>query len=392
MRTQSRFFLDSTLFDVTPERGFLPRADPLTSLDQKFAPWEEIGRDLPKLLAAGAIRRVLDRLPALDPSELFPTRESAERAMVLLSYFGHAYVWGESSPAQSIPAGVAVPWHAVAQHLGRPPVLSYASYALHNWRRLDRNGPIALGNLALLQNFLGGVDEEWFILVHVDIEGKAGRAIQAMLAAQSATEDDGSEALLANLQSLARTLRAIHAVLARMPEKCDPYIYYRRVRPYIHGWRDHPALPDGLIYEGVHEYNGKPQQFRGETGAQSSIVPALDAGLGIDHAESPLSVYLQEMRSYMPPKHRAFLDAVKQGPSIRAYILARQNDSDLREAYNNCVEQLERFRRLHLEYAAAYIQRQHERSAANPTDVGTGGTPFMRYLEEHRRTTERHLL
>ncbi len=45
--------------------------------------------------------------------------------------------------------------------LGRPPVLSYASYALDNWRRIDRKNPIDLGNIALLQNFLGGQDEEY---------------------------------------------------------------------------------------------------------------------------------------------------------------------------------------------------------------------------------------
>ena len=41
--------------------------------------------------------------------------------------------------------------------------------------------PIELGNIALLQNFLGGMDEEWFILVHVDIEARAGSALAGML-------------------------------------------------------------------------------------------------------------------------------------------------------------------------------------------------------------------
>src|SRR5881396_844732 len=112
-----------------------------------------------------------------------------ERAMLLLSYLGHAYVWGGGSgvePARCIPAGLAVPWYAVAARLGRPPVLSYASYALHNWRRLDPAGLIALGNIVLLQNFLAGVDEEWFILVHVDIEAKAVPALQAIGLAQQA--------------------------------------------------------------------------------------------------------------------------------------------------------------------------------------------------------------
>ena len=55
--------------------------------------------------------------------------------------------------------------------------------------------------------------------------------------------------------------------LRRMPEFCDPYIYYHRVRPYIHGWKNNPAVPNGVIYDGVEFYHGKPMQFRGETGA-----------------------------------------------------------------------------------------------------------------------------
>ena len=97
--------------------------------------------------------------------------------MMLLSYLGHAYVWGGGAPVDRLPAALAVPWHTIANRLGRPPVLSYASYALHNWRRIDPNGPIALGNIALQQNFLGGQDEEWFILVHVDIEAHAAAAL-----------------------------------------------------------------------------------------------------------------------------------------------------------------------------------------------------------------------
>jgi indoleamine 2,3-dioxygenase len=382
--------LNLAAFNVSAEQGFLPPEDPLGCLPTEFGAWEDLSIELPKLLAAGVVRRSLDRLPILDPRPLFNHSESVERAMLLLSYFGHAYVWGEAKSVDAIPESVAVPWHALAYRLGRPPVLSYASYALRNWRRLDQAGPIALGNLALLQNFLGGVDEEWFILVHVEIEAKAGHGIRSLVNTQTAVAQSDRDLAVINLKVLQGVLSSMVASLARMPERCDPYIYYRRVRPYIHGWKDHPALPNGVVYAGVREYAGRPQQFRGETGAQSSIIPCLDAGLGIRHPESPLAVYLKEMCDYMPTGHRAFIDAVKRGPSIRSYASA--GDSEVREADNKCLLALERFRGLHLHYASTYIQQQHERGSANPTDVGTVGTPFMGYLEEHRQTTLRHLL
>ena len=99
--------IDLRSFQVQPERGFLPRPDPLMRLPREFAPWEELARELPKLLAAGRFRGAAEGLPVLDAGGI--TGAEAERAMVLLSFFGHAYVWGEASPAGRIPAAIGVP-------------------------------------------------------------------------------------------------------------------------------------------------------------------------------------------------------------------------------------------------------------------------------------------
>ncbi len=380
---------DLAAFDIRSERGFLPEPDPLRQLPKEFEAWENIAHDLPKLLVAGRQRAVLDGMPALDIGPRL-SRPELERAMLLLSYFGHAYIWGGGKPVARLPAGVAVPWHEVARRLGRPPVLSYASYALNNWRRLDARGAIALGNIVLLQEFLGGVDEEWFILVHVEIEAKAAPAIAAIGRVQAGVAANEAEIVEHALGTIAATLRELNATLLRMTERCDPYIYFHRVRPYIHGWKDQPTLPDGVVYEGVAAYGGRPQKFRGETGAQSSIVPALDAVLGVAHENDPLRSYLAEMRDYMPPAHRAFIAAVEQGPSLRDFVL-RHRAPALRDTYNACLRGLQDFRAKHLEYAASYIHRQAQ-SSANPTDIGTGGTPFMPYLKKHLDETAAHLL
>jgi hypothetical protein len=109
-------------------------------------------------------------------------------------------MWCEEGPTPGVlPAVIAQPWVAVSGALGMPPVLAYATYNLLNWRRwgqvlrmagmarparrqlgarppahpaclpcrtpaarLDPQGPIELGNIVCLHNFLGGVDEEWF--------------------------------------------------------------------------------------------------------------------------------------------------------------------------------------------------------------------------------------
>jgi indoleamine 2,3-dioxygenase len=399
MRSTNFVSLDLSDYEISPEQGFLPQ-DPLGSLPD--APiLNDLGHGLPKLLSARAIRRFIDEQRHLIPS-VPPTwrMEDYRAAMRILSFCGHAYVWEvPDQPATILPPQLAQPWHEVAQRLGRPPVLSYASYALDNWRRLDKTKPIQLDNIVLLQNFFGGLDEEWFVVVHIQIEREAGPGLAGLLRALKGAAADNEEDVLLGLTSLASAQTAMRTTLLRMKERCDPYVYYNRVRPYIHGWKNSPILPNGLAYEGVEPYAGQLQQFRGETGAQSTIVPCFDAGLGIAHAPDLLTLYLQEMREYMPPRHRAFLQVLETAiddrgrPLLAGYVRDRKlRTPDLWDAYCSCVDLLAKFREIHISYADSYIYRQHQSHASNPTAVGTGGTPFMQYLQKHLDETKQALV
>ena len=381
---------------MSEQRGFLPVPDPLSSCS--LCPdLEWLGGQLPKLLAARQLRNTINTMENLIPGKKDDwTVDTYRYANRILSFAAHGYIWeNPDHPLDRLPANLAVPWCEVSRRLGRPPVLSYASYALDNWRRLDPKCPIELDNVVLLQNFLGGLDEEWFVAVHVDIEAKAGPALAAILRAQEAAERDHADEVTKELSILASILKGMCQTLDRMPERCDPYMYYHRVRPFIHGWKNNPALPNGIVYEDVEEYREEPQYFRGETGAQSSIIPSLDAALGIKHAEDPLTVYLAEMRQYMPPAHRAFLERLEHQqdhagrPLLSGYIMDhKSNKPDLWQAYHECVQLLARFRATHLDYAATYIHQQSEKQSTNPTSVGTGGTPFIEYLKKHLEETK----
>ena len=382
-------------YDISPEQGFLP-PDPSEDLPD-CSTLNGLAHELPKLLSARMVRRFIDEQPSLLPSIPAAWGDQESRAaMRMLSFAAHAYVWeAPDHPAASLPPQLAQPWYDVAQRVGRPPVLSYASYALDNWRRLDSTKPIQLDNIVLLQNFLGGLDEEWFVVIHIQIEREAGAGLTGLLQAMNAAAQDREDEALSGLQALASAQTAMRETLLRMTERCDPYVYYTRVRPYIHGWKNSPSLPNGLLYDRVSAYAGAPQQFRGETGAQSSIVPCLDAGLGIGHAPDPLTVYLQEMRDYMPPRHRAFLHSLEQAvddlhrPLLSGYVRDRKfRRPELWTAYCTCVDLLAQFREIHVGYADSYIHRQHQSHASNPTAVGTGGTPFMTYLQKHLDETK----
>lgn len=379
-------------YEVVSERGFLPESDPLIEMPALLMGWGEIAAELPKLLVANKLAQAVESMPVISVDNL-KTRGELERAMLALSFIGHGYVFsGDPTPSQ-LPDSLAVPWYQTAKQLGRPPILSYASYALHNWRRISKSEPIQLGNIALIQNFLGGLDEEWFVLVHVDLEAKAGGALTSLFPAQEAAARNDATALEKELENIEQSLKSVYDTLLRMPEGCDPYIYYHRVRPYIHGWKDHPLFPNGLIYAGVTEYGGIGQRFRGETGAQSSIIPALDAALSVRHKQDPMRVYLDEMRDYMPPKHRAFIEAIESHPSVREFVTSQgSSNKSLHDVYNQCINWIELFRTKHLEYARDYIFKQQQRGSTNPSAVGTGGTPFMPYLQKHRDETAEHKL
>lgn len=388
-------------FNLYPNCGFLSDQDPLTTLPGSsiFSPLEQLAHNLPKLLVAGILREELKRF---SQDVLYSVTQHADAIMheythendtimrrmkVIFDYLGQAYVWSQDPPATSIPIGFARFWHYISEKISRPPILSYASYVLDNWHRINTQRPIALGNIAVTQNFLGGLDEDWFILVHVDIEQQASVIPAAIIAIFQALARRDFDVLVTYLSMITLSLERMLETLCRMPEHCDEYIYYTRVRPYLHGWKSNPALPNGIIYEGVTAYHNQPQQFRGESGAQSGIVPSLTAALDIRHTETTFTPYLKEIRNYMPRGHRRFIKTIEDvshnGYSVLDFVVKRKTSHPLLyDIYRRCRQALYNFRRKHYEYVGRYIHSQAQQHTGNPTTIGTAGTPFMTSLKQ----------
>lgn len=373
-------------YGMSRTRGFLSHyeIDSIT-LPAQFDPVVEAADSLSGLLTTGRVRHWLDALPDLQIEDWAKDapEEEVRTAMVHYSFLVQAYVWGEPEPPAHLPANLARPMVAIADRLGQAPLLPYSSYVLDNWYRLDKAGPIDLDNIAMFQNFYGGADENWFVLVHVAIEAEAGVLLDdaAKLVAIARQGDEAeAERLLIEMHE---AWERIYGHFGRMPERCDPYIYFHRVRPYIHGWANNPALEGGLVYEGIEKFGSTPQAFRGQTGSQSSIVPSMDALFQVGHSDDPLKTFLDELHHYRPVPHRRFIEDLAAQSTLRDFVTASSNQP-LKDAFNACLEQSARFRTRHLEYAASYINKQAGSIAGNDPDVGTGGTPFMRYLKKHR--------
>jgi len=380
-------------YDMSAQRGFLSRhnADDV-HLSGDLSIIRDVAMSLPQLLPTGRVRELLiERLPLIHLPLTEMSDAEARMCMVHYSFMVQAFVWGEPKAPHTLPECLAVPIVDLADHLGQQPLLPYSGYVLDNWGLVDKDGPISLDNIYMIQNFLNGQDENWFVLIHVAIEAAAGKALAAfgpVIEASTAQDIARTQSLL---EGMAETWRTINAIFDRMPERCDPYIYFERVRPYIHGWRDNPALPNGIIYEGVERYGSKAQAFRGQTGSQSSIVPAMDALMGVGHAADPLREYLDQLHIYRPPAHRRFIDDTRAASGLRAFVEAAGHRG-LTEAYNSIIQAMADFRTRHLEYAASYINKQQRAASGNDTEVGTGGTPFMRYLKKHRDETSARLI
>ena len=375
-------------------QGFLPQKVPSKSYSVQSESCDriqEIASNLPKLLLTGKVQSAINKLSpkdlSIDDLLINQASQDLKLAMSHLSFIAHAYIWGDNKPNESIPSVLANPWVKAANNQGRPPILSYASYCLDNWFLIDPDESISLENVGLINNFLGGVDEDWFVTIHVCIENAAADAMAACAEIALLETNSPENKSIELLNRIVRSMKKVNEIFARMPEKCDPYIYYHRVRPFIFGTKDNPDLKNGLIYKG--EFENQPQFFRGETGAQSSIIPSLDGALQITHTKDHLRHYLNEMRDYMPPKHREFMEVLEKNSQVKKII---KESAKLTSLYNDCLEEIRAFRAMHLEYAGTYIFKQAQ--IKNPfgrggsTITGTGGTPFMAYLKKHRDETE----
>lgn len=371
-------------------RGFLPTQNPLIKLPDQYDFIESMALDLPDLIESESFKTLIRSLPVVDFSGVQDQR-ILNRLMMIYAYFASGYVCGaiKETPSTVIPQSISKPLVQLAEMLNVLPILSYSSYCLNNWKIISEDLPIAVDNIELLQKFVKCYDEDWFILIHVDIEYQGRIALHGIAEGRTAAALDDVESLNKALTFVSKGLDAMNTTFARMPEACRPEVYFNTVRPYIFGF-------ENVVYEGC--FHETPQTYRGETGAQSSLIPAIQSALGVQHLQSTLTEHLVDMRKYMPESHRSQLKVLEasippydekypdpEQTDIRKAIFVMKNKT-LTTVYNDCIHALWKFRDMHLQYAVDYI---HSKVSG---DKGTGGTPYMKWLKQLRDETMEYLI
>lgn len=380
--------MTQSCWTLRADSGFLLAPDPVEDLTQVDVPLDDgvieellaLARSLPSRIEEKTIRKDLLALKALDMAPVAKVQDFRiiERVFQIYAHFANGFVWcDQNDPSDHIPASVAVPLVQLAEMVERPPIMPYASTSLANFERIDPSQGYDVENLRCIQKMIGTQDEAWFHLVHVEIEAHAGAAVFALREASEAARSEDIERVERELAKVPPAFDKMIRAFRRITDRCRTEVYYHTLRPYLFGF-------DDVVYQGVAKFEEKPMTFRGESGAQSSVIPSIKALLGLTHAEGGLSEHLTIMVDHMPKPHREFLRSIDP-QAIRAFV-TRAGDPNLRDIYNLCLERLVDFRSLHLKMAHAFIAQK----VKDPR--GTGGTEFMKWLTILRDETAQQMI
>ena len=160
----------------------------------------------------------------------------------------------------------------------------------------------------------------------------------------------------------------------------------------------------------------EPRHYCGPSGAMSSLLPAVDAYVGIAMTNERLARVLADFETYTPHAHRTFVEKIRSRVTVRDCVAAlvhsevllannggrgtkeRSSSSDMSSssgtgssigaalvsAFNRVVDVVLDFRWQHFQFVTKFVIEQAGRETA-----GTGGSPAFTYLHQHIDDTEK---
>ncbi|KAF4978329.1 hypothetical protein FZEAL_5269 [Fusarium zealandicum] len=402
-------------FTITTRMGYLPFELPLQRLPSQFDPLSNLLDDMsilkedgaPGLLATFELGPLIDNgaLPDLTAQIdrlVIPGTQKRDMAAITAAFRDYSFVassyllepcWETYSTSkdggyglgrQTLPRCIAGPLVKCAEILDIPAFMSYAaSYALYNyWLVHPEQGHDDYDNIRLVRAFEKGLDpkssEAGFILTHIHMVAQTGGLIEGAVDLLEAVGQgsDNPKTITdakASLELILAAMRIIEANMEGMWTQSLPKDYMT-YRTFIYGITNQSMFPKGVVYEG--QYDNEPRFFRGESGANDSIIPLLDHICEINMPKNPLTDILVEFREYRPKPHRAFLKYVRETAAelgVRKFM-TESGDLSLVVLYLRVLDHVRSFRWRHWMFTREYIIKR----TLHPT--ATGGSPIITWL------------
>lgn len=385
---------DLNPFIISTVTGFLPRRDPVLQLPSKYDAlnnllnkmrWNQPDGSQGLLAHKKLGDAVKNELPEYDVSN--ETDKMVQLAIYRdYCFLASAYLleechhsWLKSKEGYGLgrdhlPRNLAVPFVKISDACGMRPFLEYNSgYALNNYYRKDKSRGEDIDNIDIYRSFINIKSESGFILVHVAINQHSGNLIKAGMNVLKAAEDKNREMFNNSLIEMKDCLIFMNQEFERMYWESNP-ADYNDFRTFILGITNQPMFPNGVVYEGC--FDNKPQFYRGESGANDSVIPFCDNILQITETlpKNPLTEILKDFRSYRPQPHREFLTFTEEAAKkIGVLEYAKQNAESLLHLID-VADQVRAFRHRHWILTNLYIINLSKHP------VATGGSPITTWL------------
>ena len=381
-------------FNVSRENGFLPIREPLQNLPHEYKELQDLINNLHVFQSENREEKGVLGIPneIVEKIKFVPDYSSVidkETDIFLLQALYRAYTFVTSGftleqayqeflqsgnygvARQILPANIAQPLVLVSSKLDVYPWLDYHySYSLGNYVKKDPSGSLHWKNLDMACKFTGTSDEIGFIMVHVYINEVSPQLVKSVM-------DYGlNPADVNSLQMCGKTLEEMNRRRRDM-WTASRHERYNDFRIFIMGIKGNDKIfGQGLVYDGC--FNNEPQQYRGQTGAQDSIIPMIDIFSGIVdfYPDNKLTEYLLDLRSYRPRCIQNFFNDLRNHYKINP-LFKQLTDAKCYEGLVyllKIVDEVYLFRNGHWQFVQKYIMSNTRYAFA------TGGTPITTWL------------
>lgn len=415
-------------FNVSAQNGFLPIKEPLVKLPHQYKKLQNVIDNLhvmqsetvishSNIAEKGILGKPNDIVFEISTIPNYKARIEDETDVFILQALYRAYTFitsgftlelsyqefiksGNYGQARDLlPANIAEPLVLVSNKLQAYPWLDYHyAYSLGNYVKKNPNEGLHWENLDMACKFVGSSDEIGFIMVHVYINEMSPQLVSSVIEyGKSSTSFSNIEQYFDGVGNLSnRTVFSLPSsnimnehlmecglVMTEMNKRrrdmwtASRHERYNDFRVFIMGIKGNDKIfPKGLTYQNC--FNDEPQYFRGQTGAQDSIIPMMDIFTGIVdyYPDNQLTQYLLDLRTYRPICVQNFFNDLREHYKNNNIFKHLKNDFNYEGIIYllKIIDEVYLFRNGHWQFVQKYIMSNTKYAFA------TGGTPITTWL------------